>query len=896
MSTFIESAACRGRRPQGLVARIHHPRSELVARLLKERRVVRFLVAPDGFGKTSLAYSYADVVFSFSHVFWVNARSPCFLRDLDARTIGEDIGRLDEAASLVVFEDLPRLDADRARLLAQLFDGLLERGMEVLATCAPSCDVYGGLQQDRLILTGYDLLLTPADLRISLRGERLDPEEAQRWPRAERIACLRWKDDGESDLVMGVRREELPSDLMLAMLVLLLMRRGEVDDLRVFLAAGEERVSEMLGLLERGYPFLGIVLRDGSFSTASLAVSSLAAAAGSLFDALARASAFRERDALAGRIADALLARGEHERAMELVLAFSTKVGAGSWLVCRGWRYVADGKALPVRDAYDAVARSALKNRSACNAVVAWAARVLGDASGAVGFAKRTAFNQAADRSDAMLSCVLLLRDGSPEQAGRAAGLIEALLLDEGERPARDGESAPESWMDVDALARLALAFRKGASRGMRVWRDVRETSARFPSAPGEPLTNALLLGAAWLFEALSTGGVRMLASREGFSGQEAASDADAVGFSDVAVLSGFVVSCLDRGAEDEAHVGWCELTAFSAMERAARVTSSLPVETPGASALARLRRAEVSVLAQQGEYRKARALHDRQMSAFYETHPNAFRDDARTAPATNSSARVMAPMLRVNLFGSLEVRLGEEPVDPELLKQQKVKTLLAMLVLARGREVTRDRLAQMLWPQSSLSASRKNLYATWAKLVRALSVEGACPYLVRDQRGCRINARLVTSDVSEFEAICRTLLFGKSDEMEWESLYASVEESFADELMPTEADNEAIIALRDKYHVQLVDALLAAANRLVRAGEAQGALWFAREALRRDRTREDAYSALMEAQLAAGQRGSALDTFFACKRYLSDELGIDPSPRIVELYRSIIEVEESFA
>lgn len=894
MSTFIESAACRGRRPQGLVARIHHPRSELVARLLKERRVVRFLVAPDGFGKTSLAYSYADVVFSFSHVFWINARSPCFLRDLDARTIGEDVGRLDEAASLVVFEDLPRLDADRARLLARLFDGLLERGVEVLATCAPSCDVYGGLQQDRLILTGYDLLLTPADLRISLRGERLDPEEVQRWPRAERIACLRWKDDGESDLVAGIRREELPSDLTLAMFVLLLVRSGEVDDLRVFLAAGEKRVNEMLGLLERGYPFLGIVSRDGSFATASLAVSSLAGAAGSLFDALARASAFKERDALAGRIADALLARGEHERAMELVLAFSTKVGAGSWLVCRGWRYVADGKALSVRDAYDAVARSALKNRSACNAVVAWAARALGDASGAVGFAKRTAFNQAADRADAMLSCVLLLRDGSPEQAGRAAGLIETLLLDERERPARDGESPPGSWMDVDALARLALAFRKGASRGAQVWRDVSETSAGFPSAPAEPLANALLLGAAWLFEALSTGAVRVLAPREGLSEQEAASDA--VGFSDVAALSGFVVRCLDRRAEEDAPVGWCALAAFSAMERAARVTSTFPAETPGAAALTRLRRAEVSVLAQQEEYRKSRALHDRQMSAFYETHPNAFRDDARTAPATNSSARVMAPMLHVNLFGSLEVRLGEEPVDPGLLKQQKVKTLLAMLVLARGREVTRDRLAQMLWPQSSLPASRKNLYATWAKLVRALSVEGSCPYLVRDQRGCRINARLVTSDVAEFETICRTLLFGKSDEMEWESLYASVEESFADELMPTEADNEAIIALRDKYHVQLVDALLAAANRLVRTGEAQGALWFAREALRRDRTREDAYSALMEAQLAAGQRGSALDTFFACKRYLSDELGIDPSPRIVELYRSIIEVEESFA
>lgn len=894
MSTFIESTACRGRRPQGLVSRIHHPRSELVARLLKERHVARFLVAPDGFGKTSLAWSYAEVVFSFSHVFWVNARSPCFLRDLDAQLIGEGVRRLDESASLVVFEDLPRLDAERARLLARLLDELLEQGVEVLATCAPSCDVYGGLQQDRLLLTGYDLLLNPADLRISLRGERLDAQDAQLWPPAERIACLRWKEDGEADLVAGIRREELPCELMLAMLVLLLMRRGEVGDLRVFLGVGEERAEEVFGLLERGYPFLGIVLHDGSFATADLTVSSLASAAGPLFDMLARASAFGERDVLAARLADALLARGEHGRAMELVLAFSTKVGGGAWLVCRGWRYVADGEVLPVREAYDVVARSALKNRCSCNVLLAWTSHVLGDVAGSVVFAKRAAFNQAPCRADAVLSCALIMRSGSKEQISRAGDLLRSVLPREDGRDGAVDDPRAQDWVNIEVLGRLALAFGEGASSSVQAWREAYEAATDCSPEVAQPSANALLIGASWLFEALSSGTARVLASWEVLSAQ--ADLAGAVALSDVELISRFTVCRLNRAAEEGLRIGWCELSAFSAMERAVRLTPSLSSHTPEAAALARLRRAEVSLLAQQEEYRKSCALRDRQTSAFYEAHPNAFRNDARTAPSTSSSARVMAPMLHVNLFGSLEVRLGEEAVDPELLKQRKVKTLLAVLVLARGREVTRDKLARMLWPQSSLPAARKNLYATWAKLVRVLSVEGSCPYLVRDQRGCRINARLVTSDVAEFESICRTLLFGKSDEMEWESLYASVEGSFADELMPTELDNEAIVALRDKYHIQLIDALLAAANRLVRAGEAQGALWFAREALRRDRTREDAYSTLMEAQLAAGQRASALDTFFACKRYLSDELGIDPSVRIVELYRSIIEVEENLA
>ena len=80
----------------------------------------------------------------------------------------------------------------------------------------------------------------------------------------------------------------------------------------------------------------------------------------------------------------------------------------------------------------------------------------------------------------------------------------------------------------------------------------------------------------------------------------------------------------------------------------------------------------------------------------------------------------------------------------------------------------------------------------------------------------------------------------------------------------------------------------------LLKEGETRGALWFARSALNRDPTREDAYAAQMEAQIAAEQRGLALETYFACRRYLAEELGIDPSPRIVNLYRTIIETEES--
>ena len=59
--------------PQRLVRR-----SALVSRLLADRRAARVLCAPDGIGKTALACEYAEVMFGFQHVYWINGLSPCF--------------------------------------------------------------------------------------------------------------------------------------------------------------------------------------------------------------------------------------------------------------------------------------------------------------------------------------------------------------------------------------------------------------------------------------------------------------------------------------------------------------------------------------------------------------------------------------------------------------------------------------------------------------------------------------------------------------------------------------------------------------------------------------------------------------------------------------------------
>ena len=320
----------------------------------------------------------------------------------------------------------------------------------------------------------------------------------------------------------------------------------------------------------------------------------------------------------------------------------------------------------------------------------------------------------------------------------------------------------------------------------------------------------------------------------------------------------------------------------------------SLPTRfSPADDALAAARAIEAARFTECAAHRRdslreerARAERERSSRDRYEARP--IRSEVPGALGSS------APILYVRLLGGLDVRIGEQPVDMQAFSRQKTKTLLALLVLARGRELSRERLLETLWPDSPHGCAIKNFYSVWSQLKRGLDYEGTCPYLLRDQGGVRLDARLLRSDVAELDSICRALSFGEIDLDRWRDHLEAIDESYSGDLLPSESVNDDIAAARRRLRINLVDSLVCASGRLLESGEPRAALWFAREAAGRDPSREDACAALMEAQLGAGQRAAAIDTYLSCRRYLVEELGIDPSPSIVALYRSAVEAEEA--
>jgi len=306
------------------------------------------------------------------------------------------------------------------------------------------------------------------------------------------------------------------------------------------------------------------------------------------------------------------------------------------------------------------------------------------------------------------------------------------------------------------------------------------------------------------------------------------------------------------------------------------------------ASAMLAQRDAETAVLGQRMRFEldesRSRDLHVDHL----ETHP-----DVMYAAALREGTPVVIkrpPVLRVRLFGRLETTIGDVPVDDHLISRRKVRKLLVMLAVNCGHELARDAICGQLWPSSTLDVARKNFYNVFSTLRRALSLpDGTCPYLIRRRMSCALDARMVATDVMRLDAICREFLFGQPDEMAWGELISEVDRDFCTGIVPEEVGDSYIEGVRTSLDTRLVDALSAGARRITQMGSPECGIWLARAAISRDRTREDAYIALMTAQDAARQRPAALLTFQDMRHALGDELGVDPSPEAQRLYERIL-------
>lgn len=250
-------------------------------------------------------------------------------------------------------------------------------------------------------------------------------------------------------------------------------------------------------------------------------------------------------------------------------------------------------------------------------------------------------------------------------------------------------------------------------------------------------------------------------------------------------------------------------------------------------------------------------------------------------------------PVLETRLFGDLEVFLDGKEVPLGTWRSKKAVSLLALLAHHRGDPVHREQAMEWLWPEGDPERSSKNLNVALTALRRGLEEVDPRGSSVLERQGSFY--RILPDALGEIDVHHFLELHAEASRLaqagDVEGALSVTEEALdlaAGEYLASEPYAEW--AATERAHLQelVIDLRLRAAEWNLDLEQPLLAATHASVVLAMERWRERAWSALMRAHAARGDRAAALRTFEECESTLEQELGIGPSPELTDLARSL--------
>ena len=256
---------------------------------------------------------------------------------------------------------------------------------------------------------------------------------------------------------------------------------------------------------------------------------------------------------------------------------------------------------------------------------------------------------------------------------------------------------------------------------------------------------------------------------------------------------------------------------------------------------------------------------------------------------------------LTVQLFGVLEVKLDGQPVTG--LRTDKVRALLTYLLIERAHPHPREALAELLWPDQAPEAALHNLRQALSTLRKALGGDGTgelgTPFLLFQGDMVAWNPAAETwVDVLAFtEACAAAQQFHKRNAglaglnlrrlrralsyYRWPFLaHFSLGDSSGFE--------EWAMLTREALNRQAVEAMDALVEYHERRGEYSQAREMATRLLELAPWDETAHGEVMRLLALEGQWSAVQAQYAACRRYLKNELGLEPSAETQALFERI--------
>jgi DNA-binding SARP family transcriptional activator len=246
--------------------------------------------------------------------------------------------------------------------------------------------------------------------------------------------------------------------------------------------------------------------------------------------------------------------------------------------------------------------------------------------------------------------------------------------------------------------------------------------------------------------------------------------------------------------------------------------------------------------------------------------------------------------MLHVRLFGVTSVLDSTRVLGPADFGGLKPRRILEALALQRGHQVSKDRLADVLWGDRPPPDHMATL-ESYVSLLRRRLQPGTPPRhsAIRTvSRGYLLDPAVARTDLDVFDELMARA-DGRTDGSALRLLDRASALASTD-LLASPDETPWAEPVRADYRERAVRAALRAGELALRDNDADSAARLGGRALSLDLLCEAAWRLVMRAHVATGSRDAALRAYRSCRQLLARDLGIEPAPEtqavLVDLVR----------
>jgi DNA-binding SARP family transcriptional activator/tetratricopeptide (TPR) repeat protein len=242
--------------------------------------------------------------------------------------------------------------------------------------------------------------------------------------------------------------------------------------------------------------------------------------------------------------------------------------------------------------------------------------------------------------------------------------------------------------------------------------------------------------------------------------------------------------------------------------------------------------------------------------------------------------------VLHLSLLG--EHAIIDDRAGSVQVRSSRAVALVAFLAVRAGSPQSRQRIAGLLWPNSTDAQALTNLRRELHHLRQVLGDEASLAVTPRDlcwrdTKTCRVDVRVFDA---ERKAAMAAAAAGDDDGIVMHAAAAIA--AYRGELLPGVYEDWLLDARAqlERQCVELCDLVCAARAR---TGDLAGAVQAARRRVQLQPLEEVGYRALMELQADLGDRAGAVSTYHHCASVLERELGVAPDPATRKVFQRLM-------